>query len=210
MKRVRNFFLKKAKLIFCIAILAAISKRSFAQENNFKIDTVNLKVYYIKYIEGFPLESKEPNDIHYKNYIVPINFLKVEDIPNLNAYKPSFNGLFIISDDDMMANGGALIVKNTYKKHADYIADLEKISLPDDFIKYKAIPNAVEGAFNKYVAYRLDAMWIKYTSTVNLPSKLSKFERDWYKDYDKKVPASDGMVYNYYVLHKINSYNDLK
>jgi hypothetical protein len=193
---------KKCHLVFAILSLLIFSN-SFAQKIDTRIDTLQLNVYYVKYLDGAALTNKSAIDVPFKTVIVPTMGLTSKDIPYLRKKQNNFNGIFLTSVDDLISMG-SVIAQKSGKNLSDFATMMKKTKMPNDFRKHKSISSTIEKVYNIYESYDLDAQWIKYTIDSN---SLTASDKNWVKKYNVKVgTASDGKSYNFYLLQKINSY----
>ncbi|MEH3111743.1 hypothetical protein [Pedobacter terrae] len=114
-----------------------------------------------------------------------------------------FNGMFITSIDDLMANGGALI---DCTKDGISISDFDKnISYLNalNFSNFTALPKPIP-PFNEYAIVKATVKWIKYTR-INLKPTESRYKQS----HLNLVKGADQIHYNYLIPIQIIHQNTI-
>jgi hypothetical protein len=178
------------QILFFLSFITALctsASKSHAQQKEFKIDTVEMEVIISIYTDAELKDSKH-TDVNQKFVIEPKS--KGFDITRLlkKNYKPDFNGVFIINDDQLVQYGIVMKKARGFKTTKNPI----RTNRPS---KFKQVPDGVQGA-KYFYGLTVKARWLKYEIKNFDPIEMAQK-----KLYEKNTGRHDGR-FNFYVIDK--------
>jgi hypothetical protein len=181
------------RLTYCTVVFCLLYYNLFAQRNYAKIDTVKMSVNIGVFTDFDPTDPANSRRIDYKNIIIIKPKKERFNITSLNkpTFKPTFNGIFIIDDDQLL--NYAIISVITGKFHSTNDLFLHRL-------KFQLVPQGM-GKYKYFCGFSAKAKWIKYTFD-NFEA-LGIINQNQKKLYEKNAYHKNGTAYNYYVLKEL-------
>jgi hypothetical protein len=171
-----------------ITTLSISTERIYAQQKDYHVDTVEMEVIISAYTND-DLKNVKPDDVNQKFVIEPKS--KGFDLSRLLSrnYKPNFNGVFIINDEQLVQYGIVMKKARGFKSTKNPIKTKR-------LRKFKPVPDGVFGA-KYFYGLAVKARWLKYEiknfDRIELPQK---------KLYERNTSNHNG-TYNFYVIDKV-------